>query len=155
MRLYEITDVYANLEAIEDDVDVSSALADVEGALEDKLESIAKVIKNLDAMADAYEDEERRLRTKKQAAKKRVDGLKKYVKDNLEAIGKDKVEAGIFKWSLQYSPPKLVITDESLIPNEFFVIERKPIKSEIKKAIEAEQTIDGAEIVREKHLRLR
>ncbi|MEJ8786071.1 siphovirus Gp157 family protein [Peptoniphilus sp. HCN-40583] len=155
MRLYEITEAYANLEAIEDDVDVSSALANVEGALEDKLESIAKVIKNLDAMADAYEDEERRLRTKKQAAKKRVDGLKRYVKDNLEAIGKDKVEAGIFKWSLQYSPPKLVITDESLIPEEFFVIERKPIKSEIKKAIEAEQAIDGAEIVREKHLRLR
>lgn len=155
MKLYEITEAYANLEAIEDDVDVSSALANVEGALEDKLESIAKVIKNLDAMADAYEDEERRLRTKKQAAKKRVDGLKRYVKDNLEAIGKDKVEAGIFKWSLQYSPPKLVITDESLIPDEFFVIERKPIKSEIKKAIEAEQTIDGAEIVREKHLRLR
>lgn len=155
MRLYEITEAYASLEAIEDDVDVSSALANVEGALEDKLESIAKVIKNLDAMADAYEDEERRLRTKKQAAKKRVDGLKKYVKDNLEAIGKDKAEAGIFRWSLQYSPPKLVITDESLIPDEFFVIERKPIKSEIKKAIEAEQTIDGAEIVREKHLRLR
>lgn len=155
MRLYEITEAYANLEAIEDDVDVSSALANVEGALEDKLESIAKVIKNLEAMADAYEDEERRLRTKKQAAKKRVEGLKRYVKDNLEAIGKDKVEAGIFKWSLQYSPPKLVITDESLIPDEFFVIERKPIKSEIKKAIEAEQTIDGAEIVREKHLRLR
>ena len=155
MRLYEITGAYANLEAIEDDVDVSSALANVEGALEEKLESIAKVIKNLDAMADAYEDEERRLRTKKQAAKKRVDGLKKYVKDNLETIGKDKVEAGIFKWSLQYSPPKLVITDESKIPDEFFVVERKPIKSEIKKAIEAEQTIDGAEIVREKHLRLR
>lgn len=155
MKLYEIADIYTNLEEIEEDVDVSSALANVEGALEDKLESIAKVIKNLDAMADAYEDEERRLKAKKQAAKKRVDGLKKYVKDNLEAMGKDKVEAGIFKWSLQYSPPKLVITDESLIPDEFFVIERKPIKSEIKKAIEAEQTIDGAEIVREKHLRLR
>lgn len=155
MRLYEITEAYTNLEAIEDDVDVSSALANMEGELEDKLESIAKVIKNLDAMADAYEDEERRLRTKKQAAKKRVDGLKKYVKDNLEAIGKDRVEAGIFKWSLRNSPPKLVITDESLIPDEFFVIERKPIKSEIKKAIEMEQTIDGAEIVREKHLRLR
>lgn len=155
MKLYEIAGIYTSLEEIEEDVDVSSALANVEGALEDKLESIAKVIKNLDAMADAYEDEERRLKAKKQAAKKRVDGLKKYVKDNLEAMGKDKVEAGIFKWSLQYSPPKLVITDESLIPDEFFVIERKPIKSEIKKAIEMEQTIDGAEIVREKHLRLR
>lgn len=155
MKLYEIADIYTNLEEIEEDVDISSALANVEGALEDKLESIAKVIKNLDAMADAYEDEERRLKAKKQAAKNRIDGLKKYVKNNLEVIGKDKVEAGIFKWSLQNSPPKLVITDESLIPDEFFVIERKPIKSEIKKAIEMDQIIDGAEIVREKHLRLR
>lgn len=155
MKLYEIAEIYTNLEEIEEHINVSSALANVEGALEDKLESIAKVIKNLDAMAKAYEDEEKRLKAQKQAAKIRIDGLKKYVKDNLEAMGKDKVEAGIFKWSLQYSPPKLVITDESLIPDEFFIIERKPIKSEIKKAIEAEQTIDGAEIVREKHLRLR
>lgn len=155
MKLYEIAEIYTNLEEIEEHINVSSALANVEGALEDKLESIAKVIKNLDAMAKAYEDEEKRLKAQKQAAKIRIDGLKKYVKDNLEAMGKDKVEVGIFKWSLQYSPPKLIITDESLIPDEFFVIERKPIKSEIKKAIEAEQTIDGAEIVREKHLRLR
>lgn len=155
MRLYEITEAYANLEAIEDDVDVSSALANVEGALEDKLESIAKVIKNLDAMADAYEDEERRLRTKKQAAKKRVDGLKKYVKDNLEAIGKDKVEAGIFKWSLQYSGGRVEITDETKIPEEYFVTEIKPLKAEIKEAIESGVITEGAKIVREKHLRLR
>lgn len=155
MRLYEITEAYANLEAIEDDVDVSSALTNVEGALEDKLESIAKVIKNLDAMAEAYEDEERRLKAKKQAAKNRVDGLKKYVKDNLEAMGKDKVEAGIFKWSLQDGPSRVEITDETKIPYEYFAVEIKPLKAKIKKAIEEGVITEGAEIVRDKSLRLR
>ena len=155
MKLYEIAEIYTNLEEIEEDVDVSSALANVDEALEDKLESIAKVIKNLDAMADAYEDEERRLKAKKQAAKNRIDGLKKYVKNNLEVIGKDKVEAGIFKWSLQNSPPKLVVTDETIIPLKFFKVERTLMKDELKRVISSGHNINGAEIVREKHLRLK
>lgn len=155
MKLYELTEIYENIENLDDDVDVASALATVEGELEDKLESIAKVIKNLDATAKACEDEEKRLKAQKQAAKKRVDGLKRYVKDNLEAMGKDKVEAGTFKWSLQFGPGRVEITDGTKIPDEYFVKEIKPLKTEIKKAIESGAITEGAEIVREKSIRLR
>lgn len=155
MKLYELTEIYENIENLDDDVNVASALATVDGALEDKLESIAKMIKNLDAKAKAYEDEEKRLKARKIAIKNRIDDIKRYVKENLEAIGKDKVEAGIFKWSLQFGPGRVEITDETKIPEEFFVTEIKPLKTEIKKAIESGVITEGAEIVREKSLRLR
>lgn len=155
MKLYELTEIYENIENLEDDVNVVSALATVDGELEDKLESIAKMIKNLDATAKAYEDEEKRLKGRKMATKKRIDEIKRYVKENLEAMGKDKVEAGIFKWSLQFGPGRVEITDETKIPDEFFVTEIKPLKTEIKKAIENGEITEGAEIVREKSLRLR
>lgn len=155
MKLYEITDIYLNLESIDDEIDVSAALAEVDGELEDKLENIAKLIRNLEAEAKAYEDEEKRLKAQKQAAKNRIESLKRYVKGNLEAIGKDKVEAGIFKWSLQNGPGRVEITDETKIPDEYFVKVIKPLRSEIKKAIEEGVITEGAEIVRDKSLRLR
>lgn len=155
MKLYELTEIYENIENLDDDVNVASALATVDGELEDKLESIAKIIKNLDATAKAYEEEEKRLKARKMATKNRIDDIKRYVKENLEAMGKDKVEAGIFKWSLQFGPGRVEITDETKIPEEFFVTEVKPLKTEIKKAIESGEITEGAEIVREKSLRLR
>lgn len=155
MKLYELTEIYENIENLDDDVNVASALATVEGELEDKLESIAKMIKNLDATAKAIGDEEKRLKARKMATKNRIDDIKRYVKENLEAMGKDKVEAGIFKWSLQFGPGRVEITDETKIPEEFFVTEIKPLKTEIKKAIESGEITEGAEIVREKSLRLR
>ncbi|WP_322630527.1 siphovirus Gp157 family protein [Aedoeadaptatus coxii] len=155
MKLYELTEIYENIENLDDDVNVASALATVDGELEDKLESIAKMIKNLNATAAAYEEEEKRLKAQKIAVKNRVDDIKRYVKENLEAIGKDKVEAGIFKWSLQFGPGRVEITDETKIPKEFFVTEVKPLKTEIKKAIENGVITEGAEIIREKSIRLR
>ena len=155
MKLYEITDIYLNLENIDDEIDITAALAEVDGELEDKLENIAKLIRNLEAKAKAYEDEEKRLKTQKQAAKNRIESLKRYVKGNLETIGKDKVEAGIFKWSLQNGPGRVEITDETKIPDEYFVKVIKPLRSEIKKAIEEGVITEGAEIVRGKSLRLR
>lgn len=155
MRLYEITEMYAAMEALDDSVDITAALENIGGALEEKLENVAKLIRNLEAEAKAYEEEEKRLRAQKQAAKNRVECIKRYVKENLEEIGRDKIEAGIFKWSLQNGPGRVEITDETKIPEEFFVTEIKPLKAEIKKAIEEGVITEGAEIVREKSLRLR
>lgn len=155
MRLYEITEMYAAMEALDDSVDITAALENIGGALEEKLENVAKLVRNLEAEAKAYEEEEKRLRAQKQAAKNRVESIKRYVKESLEEIGRDKVEAGIFKWSLQNGPGRVEITDETKIPEEFFVTEIKPLKSEIKKAIEEGIITEGAEIVRDKSLRLR
>lgn len=155
MRLYEITEMYAAMEALDDNVDITAALENIDSALEEKLENVAKLIRNLEAEAKAYEEEEKRLRAQKQAAKNRVESIKRYVKESLEEIGRDKVEAGIFKWSLQNGPGRVEITDETKIPEEYFVTEIKPLKAEIKKAIEEGVITEGAEIVRDKSLRLR
>lgn len=155
MKLYDIAEIYENLENLDDGVDVADALAAVDAELEDKLESIAKVIKNLTATAVAYEEEEKRLKAQKIATKNRIESIKQYVQENLESIGKDRVEAGIFKWSIQAGPGRVEIVDESKIPNKFFVTETRPLKTEIKKAIEAGELTEGAELVRTKSLRLR
>lgn len=155
MKLYDIAEIYENLENIDDEVAVATAMDAVDAALEEKLESTAKVIRNLEAEADALEAEEKRLKARKTAVKNRIADIKGYVQENLEAMGKDKVTSGIFKWSIQANAPSVNILDEDLIPDAYWKIERKPMKTEIKKAIEAGELTEGAELVRTKSLRLR
>lgn len=155
MKLYDITEIYENLENIDDEVAVAAAMDSVDAALEEKLESTAKVIRNLEAEADGLEAEEKRLKARKMAVKNRIADIKGYVQQNLEAMGKDKVTSGIFKWSIQANAPSVNILDESLIPDDYWKIERKPMKTEIKKAIEAGELTEGVELVRTKSLRLR
>ena len=155
MRLYDITEIYENLENIDDEVAVAAAMDSVDAALEEKLESTAKVIRNLEAEADGLEAEEKRLKARKTAVRNRIADIKGYVQQNLEAMGKDKVTSGIFKWSIQNNAPSVNIIDEDLIPDAYWKIERKPMKTEIKKAIEAGELTEGVELVRTKSLRLR
>lgn len=155
MKLYDIAEIYENLENIDDEVAVAAAMDGVDAALEEKLESTAKVIRNLEAEADGLEAEEKRLKTRKMAVKNRIADIKGYVQENLEAMGKDRVTSGIFKWSIQANAPSVNIIDESLIPDDYWKIERKPMKTEIKKAIEAGELTEGVELVRTKSLRLR
>lgn len=155
MKLYDIAEIYENLENIDDDVAVAAAMDAVDAALEEKLELTAKVIRNLEAEADGLEAEEKRLKARKTAVKNRIADIKGYVQQNLEVMGKDKVSSGIFKWSIQANAPSVNILDESLIPDDYWKIERKPMKTEIKKAIEAGELTEGVELVRTKSLRLR
>ena len=155
MKLYDIAEIYENLENIDDEVAVAAAMDGVDAALEEKLESTAKVIRNLEAEAEALETEEKRLKARKTALRNRIADIKGYVQENLEAIGKDKVTSGIFKWSIQANAPSVNILDEDLIPDAYWKIERKPMKTEIKKAIEAGELTEGVELVRTKSLRLR
>lgn len=155
MKLYDIAEIYENLENIDDEVAVTTAMDAVDAALEEKLESTAKVIRNLEAEAEALETEEKRLKARKTAVRNRIADIKGYVQGNLEAMGKDRVTSGIFKWSIQANAPSVNILDESLIPDDYWKIERKPMKTEIKKAIEAGELTEGAELVRTKSLRLR
>lgn len=155
MKLYDIAEIYENLENIDDEVAVAAAMDAVDAALEEKLESTAKVIRNLEAEADGLEAEEKRLKARKTAVRNRIADIKGYVQENLEAIGKDKVTSGIFKWSIQANAPSVNILDEDLIPDAYWKIERKPMKTEIKKAIEAGELTEGVELVRTKSLRLR
>lgn len=155
MKLYDIAEIYENLENIDDEVAVAAAMDAVDAALEEKLESTAKVIRNLEAEADGLEAEEKRLKARKTAVKNRIADIKGYVQGNLEAMGKDKVTSGIFKWSIQANAPSVNILDEDLIPDAYWKIERKPMKTEIKKAIETGELTEGVELVRTKSLRLR
>ena len=72
-----------------------------------------------------------------------ADGLKDYLRHNMDKAGVDKV-AGLFSVSLGEASQVVVITDENAIPDAYAKYERKVSKSEVKAALEAGVEVPGA-----------
>jgi hypothetical protein len=137
--------------------DIEKLLDTCELGFTDKLENIAKLIKNLDSESIAFDVEIKRLSTRKKSADNTVKRLKEYVKESMETAGKSKVECGVFKWAIQKSNASVFIEDEDDIPKEFMVdqdpkVDRKGLMA----ALKAGREIPGCEIVSDNtHIRLR
>ena len=157
LTLYELTGNYQQLLELADEAD-PQAFEDTLNALEDeinhKAENIAKVIKTLEAEAKALEEEKKRLENRITSRKNKIQRLKDYLQDNLEKAGLPKVKGKTFIIWVQNSE-KVHVSDESAIPEQYFVMKRQLSKSAIKEAIENGQQVAGAEIVKNKSIRIR
>lgn len=119
-RLYEITGALADLHArAEAGEDVSEALALVEGDLEAKGMGIVHVARELEADEVACAVEIERLTERRDRFRKQRERLLAYVLDTMVASGVRKIQAPTLTLAVVENPPKVVIVDESAIPDEY------------------------------------
>lgn len=156
MKLYELTQIYNNLmdlDLSEDELKVH--LTNIEDEIEEKADNIAKVLKSMDAEAVALKDEETRLAEKRKAIENRSKNLKAYLQDQMILVDKKKFKTTLFSFNIQKNTPSLKIIDESKVPEEFFVIERKLNKTELKNAVKDGLYADAAVLESSESLRIR
>jgi hypothetical protein len=153
MKLYELANDYlALLDAIDNDEIPEEAIADtlesITACIEDKADSIACLLKSLDADCIAIKAEETRLAERRKAKEKAHERIKQYLSETLQRAGLDKIETARNKITFRKS--------ESVEVDEAAFIEwaqknrddlltysaPKVNKTEVKKALK-----DGAEIV--------
>lgn len=161
MRLYELAENYLNLQELleNDEIDqeiITKALDEVGGELEDKAENIAKLIKTLEVDVNGYKSEEKRLSDKRKSLENRIKSLKEYLDSAMKITGKKKFKGQLFSFNIQKNPPSVNITEQSLIPKEYFieqepVLDKKSLLSDLKDGKE----IPGAEIKQTESLRIR
>jgi len=155
VKLYELTEAYRLLQDEEADYEV--ALEQIGDAFEVKAENVAKVIRELEAEAKAYEDEISRMAGIKTARENRVKSLKGYLQANMEAAGIEKVKGSVLSVGLQNSPPSCEIVDESQVPDDYkeerisIYINRKSITD----ALKAGGEIPGTVLTQSRHIRIR
>lgn len=158
MTLYEMTQsasaLYELLCAEEIDEQVFADTLEAMGTGE-KLESCCQVIKELEADADKFDKEIKRMTAKKKTAQNGIDRIKDNMLNFLNAIGSDKEETEHFKVSKRTSQ-SVEIVDESKIPAEFI----KPAKvefskTEIGKVLKAGGTVEGATICVKESVQIR
>ena len=164
MTLYELTEDYMNLLELAEDPDIDEqAFADtlegIEGALEDKAEGYAKVIRTLEGDAAACDAESKRLRNKKQTIENNIKRMKAALQCAMQITGKTKFKTSLFSFGIQKNPAAVVIDEEHLenIPDRFLIPQDPQIdKKAIKEALKAGEDLEGiAHLEQTESLRIR
>jgi hypothetical protein len=135
---------------------IETAIQQIEADIEVKCENSAIILKGLEAEAEIFRTEEKRLADRRRAIEGKRDWLRGYMQSELENVGIDKVKAGVFTIALQNNPPAVEITGE--VPAEFVTIipqqlipDKKRIADYLKTGVE----VEWASLRQGKSLRIR
>lgn len=153
MKLYEIADNMRELQAMADageltETDIADTLEGLTGEFNDKAEAALKVRQSMLGEVAAIEREIDRLISLKQAPINSAQRLGDYIKNNMLALNKDKIDLGIFKLTLKKPSVKLGAIDESKIPNVFFTVVPESKKLDKRALLKAakESPMEGVEL---------
>ena len=164
MKLYEITESLATLQAMAEEEEVcdgviADTLEGLEGEFEDKLEAYGKVMRQLEVEADAYENEAKavanRLNQQAQLLRKNVERMKAAIENAMRATGKAKVKTHLFDFAIRKNPPALQMEPGTVPPFEFLIDQEPKIdKKGIIAALKEGRTIEGCSLVQKESLRI-
>lgn len=157
-KLYELTNDFQQVQQmIEDGAEgLEDTLESIELSMQDKLENVGKVIRNLESEAKAFKDEEKRLSDRHKTLENEIKNLKLYAEQSMKATGQRKVDAGLFKFNIQKNPASVNVTDEKLIPERYYVpVDPKLDKATIKDLLKNGENVPGVELVQGESLRFK
>lgn len=159
--LYELSNAYNEFMRIaeESDLDADVVVDTLESIVEpinDKVESIAKLIKHYEGLAEQQEKEAKRLSERAKRNANCASELKSYVANCLSQANIDKVEGKLFTWSFRRSTSVYVDNLEEL-PKEYVretvsvSADKKLIGDALKNGIE----IKGAKLIENRNIQLK
>lgn len=156
MQLYELTEIYLHLKDMDiEEGDLNAALENIDDEIETKADNIAKVLRDFDGDIEALKSEEERLAKKRKAIENRQKQLKEYLQNAMLVLDKRKFKTDLFSFNIQRNAPSLKILDESKIPEDYYKIEKKLNKNDLKEAVKSGLFTDAAELVQTESLRIR
>lgn len=144
MTLYELTNDYAELLLMAEDPDIDEqafmdTLEGIEGALEDKADNYAKIMRMLEADTKGIKAEEDRLSARRKTIENNIKRMKQSLQTMMELTGKTKFKTQLFSFNVQNNPASVVMDEPDIdnIPERFLKykdpeIDRKAIKDAIK-----------------------
>lgn len=150
MTLYEISnDLKAFIDAYEAGEIPEEAYSDtlnaIELAFEEKAENIAKAIRNIDSDVSALKTEIKRLQELQKQRENHVKNLKKYLFEQMKAIGKTKFSTPLFNFNIckNGGPQPMEVTGD--VPAEYCVL--VPSNTLIRTAIAEGEEIKFAKLL--------
>ena len=147
MKLYEISTQYRQLaERLADmDLDATTVADTLEAsgltdALPDKAQGVEMVARAAEMHCPTIDAESARLQALKARRQKIAQGLRDYLRWNMENAGVERIECPLFALSLRKNPPAVEVLDEGQIPASYWVMPPpKPVEVRLdKKAIAAD-----------------
>lgn len=163
LSLYQLADEYRQLLELAaseeaDEASFSAALDAMQGEITARAVSLAQVARNLEAFEEQIEAAIEAMTQRANRAKHRANSIRAYLKAQMEIAGISKLDSPFFALALRKNPPKLIISEDALIPRDYLRIvpERlEPNKPEITKALKAGADIDGCRLETTTRLEIR
>lgn len=159
-KLYELTDDYLSLwESLSDPeadwTEAEEKLRGIERAFDDKVSACAKMIRNMESEETALTREIDRMSRRHDALVRKTKAIKEYVKAEMETSGREKVRTDVFTVSVQHSPDKVHVVDETRIPPQYYQTTKRLDKIEVLRMLKAGYAVPGCELTQGSHLRIR
>lgn len=159
MKLYELTENYNQVLELAEQLDAETlkdTLDSIDEAIEIKVENTAKVVRSLEGNVDAIDSEIKRLTAKKSTLNNNIKGIKTYMQESMEQVGKDKIKGQLFNIGIQNNPQSVKVLDEKKINMNYFIeqplqLDKKLLLADLKEGKE----VEGAEIQQTRSLRIR
>ena len=147
----ELADKLSNLDldatTVADSIEASGLMDD----FADKSQALEFVARSTTAHNSAIDFEIRRLAALRDKRNKIADGIRDYLKNNMERSGITKVNCPFFDISIKKNPLAVDVIDPLLLPAEYWrpgkPTAATPDKAKIKEAIQAGQEVTGARLV--------
>ena len=167
MKLYELTDQYNQLLEMADcdipeDV-LRDTLESISQEFDEKADSLACLIKDLDAEANAIRLEEVQLASRRKSRQKTADKLRKYLSDEMLRLGKSGFESARNKVSFRKSKSVSFLWDEkdivdwAMVHRDDFIIYAPPTISKAKlfEILKNGGEIPGVEICENQNIQIK
>lgn len=159
MKLYELTENYNRVLEIAEQLDAETlkdTLDSIDEAIEDKVENTSKVVKSLEGSVASIDTEIKRLSDRKSTINNNIKGIKTYLQEEMEKVGKEKIKGQLFNVGIQNNPVSVKVVDENKINLNYFVeqpkkLDKKQILIDLKNGLE----LDGVELQQTRSIRIR
>ena len=151
----KLADMDLDAQTVADTIE-ASGLSD---EIAQKAAGIEMVARSFEMYTPALDSEIERMTKLKTSCIKKAQGLREYLKANMQACGIDKIETPLFKISLQNNPPAVDVYELGLLPSEYMrqalPPPPAPDKAAIKAALVAGKDVQGARLVQGVSLRVK
>ena len=161
MTLFDLTAEYKAILAIAEDEEtdpdiIAFHLEEIGGKIEDKADSIAYILTQLQGDVETLKKEEERLQNRRKSIENNALKLKLYLETAMRETNKLKFKTTYHSFGIQKNPPSVSVFDDRSIPERFLIpqepkIDKRAILAELK----AGEEFDWCEMVQTEGLRIR
>lgn len=151
MRLYDLTEQYEMLLEMAQEggegVDYEAMLQGMEGVISDKLDGYCKVIKTLEAEAEAVKTESVRLAQRKTALENQASRMKEAMKIGMLKLNMDKHKSTLFTVSVTKPRQRVEVTNIDAVPLELLRVKKEVDKTAAMELLKSGQKVHGLGLV--------
>ena len=127
MKLYELTDAYAELAALLDECESEEEAAqlwaqmdEIGASIAEKADNYARFLRNKQTEVDGLCKEIERLQKRKRSAENQIEQIREHMKFAMGVAGATEIRTALGKWTVRKNAPRVEVLDESEVAPEFF-----------------------------------